>query len=259
MRFAWKLIRFIFINFCFCIICSSIHIFIRNLERRRRWLAIASQKLSKILLQLSNIKVHIRGQENIKPDKNYLVVMNHTSYIDIPVVQSLLKNTCFITHYEMRTRNFFLYALSILNECLLIERRSLKNLRKEIKSATEILKKNFHLIFFPEGKSTNGEKVIPFHPPFFISAIQAKKEVLPICLNYISIDDEPVNKSNKDTLCWYRESNVGFIEHVLGFSKIRCLKLQVDILPPISSENKKARELALESHKAISEKFKPLI
>ncbi len=80
---AWALLWFIitmllfFIPFCVCFFWKEPKRSHVSYPLFRVWM--------KVFLPLAGISIKIKGKENFKPGKNYIVVCNHTSLIDIPV------------------------------------------------------------------------------------------------------------------------------------------------------------------------------
>ena len=109
---------------------------------------------------------------------------------------------------------------------------------------------------FPEGTSTNGEKILPFHPPFFSIAIRAKKPVLPVYIHYTKIENQALNTQNRDLICWY-DNKISFKDHFLKLLQIKSINVKVKFLPPLNPENKNSRLLATESRERIQKYFTP--
>ena len=196
------------------------------------------------------VKIETKGLEHLKKKKNYLIVSNHVSYTDITLIHLFIKNNRFITHYEWQENNPFLNLISRKAGVHFIERRNLKNIRKELRDATNVLKQGLHLVFFPEGTSTDGSKILPFHPPFFATAIQAQKSVLPICINYRKVNSIPLTAKNHNLICWY-DHKVSFSKHFLQLLQFKSIEVEILFLPPIDTKGKNSRNLAIESRKQI--------
>ncbi len=127
---------------------------------------------------------------------NYLIVSNHLSYVDIFVLGSRVPG-CFVTSVEIKETPF-LGQVTSLAGCLFVERRNKINIHQEIKDLTQGLKNGLNIFIFPEATSTNGETVIRFRRPLLNSAIDAKKKILPLVLNYRKIDENPIGLHNRD-------------------------------------------------------------
>lgn len=196
------------------------------------------------------VKIEAKGLEHLKKRENYLIVSNHVSYTDITLIHLFIKNNRFITHYEWQESSPFLNLIATKAGVHFIERRNLKNIRKELREATNVLKQGLHLVFFPEGTSTDGSKILPFHPPFFATALQAQKSILPICINYKKVNNTPLTAKNHNLICWY-DHKVSFATHLLQLLQFKSIEVEILFLPPIDTKGKNSRSLAIESREQI--------
>lgn len=237
-----------FLSCVLTLICYSsfAELLIKNKIQKQKKVSALIRFLSKILMQALGFKITAKGLKYLQKNQNYLIVANHLSYTDITILHSFIQHNCFITHYEWQENNPFLNLIAKKAGVYFVERRNLKNIRKELKDTTDILKKGLHLVFFPEGTSTDGSKTLPFHPPFFITAIQAKKSVLPVRISYTKIENKEVCANNKDQVYWYG-NDMDFARHLFRMAQLKSVEVCVHFLPPISSENKNSRTLAQES------------
>ncbi len=256
IRLVYRLLSFVFSVVTVFLINTFFSVFIKNKVNRQRKLSKLLRFISHKQIQMIGMKVKVQGLEHLKKNENYLIAANHVSYIDIPLLQSIISNNRFITHPNVSNQNFFLGLITKISGSYFIQ-RSIKNIRTELRETTDILKNGFHLIFFPEGTSTDGSKILPFYPLFFATAVYSKKPVLPIYINYTKIGDEHFNIKNHDIICWYG-NQMGFKKHLFRLLQIKSIEVNIKILPPLTSENKKSRVLAKESREQIQKHFMPL-
>lgn len=205
-------------------------------------------------MYIMGFTIKAEGREYLKLNKNYLIVANHIGYIDIPLLQFFIHNNFFISHHEVREDSPFLNFIASKAGSYFIERRNLQKLRKELRDTTELLQKGFHVVMFPEGTSTNGEKILPFHPPFFSIAIRSKTPVLPVYINYEKIEHQDLNIQNRDLIYWY-DNKTSFKDHFLKLLQLKSINVNVKFLPPLNPENKTSRLLAKESREQIQKHF----
>ena len=118
-----------------------------------------------------------------------------------------------------------------------MERRNKNNIHKEISEITQALENNLNVTIFPEATSTNGNEVIRFRKPLYTAAVQAKRPVQPFCMQYLSIDGEPVTTANRDELCWY--DNMPFASHLMNVFSKRKIQMKVTYLEPLHYEEEK--------------------
>ena len=257
IRLIYRLLFFLSCVLILVFFSTTVSFLVKDKTLRRKKISSLIRFLSKKLMKTLSFKIKAEGLNNFQKDQNYLIVANHVGYSDITLLHSFIKNNCFITHYEWQEDSPFLNLIAKKAKVYFIERRNLKNIRTELKETADILKKGLHLVFFPEGTSTNGSRILPFHPLFFTTATRTKTPVLPVCINYKKINNEPVSIKNRDLVYWY-DRKMSFMGHLLKFLQLKSIEVNINFLPPINSESKNSRSLAVESRESIQKHFIPL-
>lgn len=187
-------------------------------------------RIGQKFLKSFNIKLKIIHPERLDMmnDKSYLAVANHVSYTDI-IMLAALENFVFITSVEMGN-NAFLGTITRNGGCLYTDRKKFVSLPHEIEKFAETIKQGFKVMLFPEGTSTNGETVKEFRKSLFEVAVLAKCPVLPICINYKTLDHKPITKDNRNLIYWY--GDMDFAPHILKLLGRR-IEAEVEILEPV--------------------------
>ena len=104
-------------------------------------------------------------------------------------------------------------------------------------SVIHSLKKHPHsyakidILLFPEGTSTNGERILPFQTVPFAAPLRNRSIILPVSIAYQSIDDEPVTVANRDLVYWY--GDMEFSTHFWKLLSLRSIEVIVTIQPKI--------------------------
>ncbi|WP_281950921.1 lysophospholipid acyltransferase family protein [Nitrosophilus kaiyonis] len=133
---------------------------------------------TKIILKLIGIKIVTEG----KPDKEAkMIIMNHSSFIDIPVIEATYPyDMVWIAKKELFDIPFFGLLLKLPENIRLDreDRKSLIFLLKEAKEKT----KNKTIAIFPEGTRARGEKLLPFKPGAKIIAEKLKLKIQPVII-----------------------------------------------------------------------------
>ena len=204
----------------------------------------------------SKLSENSESQEGFTKNENFLIVCNHGSYLDILILYSVLKNPCFITSKDMQD-TFFPGVMTRYSNCYALERHRKNRLKEDIKSITDRLLSGQNVVLFPEGTTGDGEKLLKFKSPIFDSAFQAKKKTQPVCLNYLSIDGNPLNGKNKDRVFWYGGSS--FLKHFIGLCQTRRLECEMVLTSPLPPEETNRRELALKARRQIAREFKAVV
>ncbi len=209
----------------------SAPLFLLSDQRRRILSAHNTRFFILILTKLFGMRVSIQGKR--PPKGPCLVASNHLSYLDVLALYAV-QPTIFITSQEVRETPF-LGWLCLAAGCFFVERRSKDKIRGEQEPITNLLAAGVPVALFPEGTSSNGASVLPFKSTFFEPAVQSRANVLPVCLNYLSIGGEPLSHLNRDRLCWY--GDMDFLPHFLGFLGSRSMEIEVKLLTLLPAES----------------------
>jgi len=222
-----------------------------SFDRARHTLTVLIAYTCKAGLFIFNIKIIADGSFDFEKG-NALIVANHLSYIDIFAISTVYPSS-FVTSHEMR-KTPFLGQLCQFGGCLFVDRKNRRNLSAEVDELTHALRQNIPVTIFPEATSYNGEKLHPFRKPLFQAAINANVKILPLCLNYHSLDGEPITLKNRDSVFWY--GDYPFFYHALKLFSHDELVVFVTALNPIEVEGKDKHTLATETHHAIASHYK---
>lgn len=254
MRTIGKKIGAVLILLCFSVCGVLISLLPAGARMRRLFLLRNVSLHARLFLKLFGVRVHCKHKERLQEkQQGRLLVANHVSYVDILVISSIAPSV-FITSRELGG-TLFLGLLARLGGSLFVERRKVAGLKKEIEMIARILKQNLPVVLFPEGTTSNGERVHAFKNALFDAAITAGVDVLPICLRYTSINGGPVTRENRDSV--YYHGGTTFFSHIPRLLALR--SIDVDILPLKIiriHKNSGRKELAEASHAVIQEAYR---
>lgn len=179
--------------------------------------------------------------------RNFLVVSNHLSYVDVLVMSSLFP-AVFVTSIEV-LKTPVLGELCILGGSLFVERRSREKTHLEVNSLANALRAGLNVVVFPEATTSSGEFVRPFKASMFDAAVQAQVEVLPLCIHLVSVNGGKVTPEYRDSVCYY--GDMEFSSHFLRLLRLKRLKIRLKVMEPIRGTD--LRELRDSSFQLISE------
>ncbi len=135
------------------------------------------------LLKVSGVSVKIKGKENIEPHKNYVIISNHASLFDIPILLYAIRNEIkMIAKKELVYIPIFGWSL-LAGGYILINRNNTKSALKSIKKARAKLNKRTSILIFPEGTRSENGYIQPFKKGAFLLAFQTKLDLLPISIS----------------------------------------------------------------------------
>lgn len=145
---------------------------------------ILIQKWAKRLLRILKIKITLSGKVlNIFSNDSFLVVSNHISWLDIPVIFSL-KPITFVSASDVKTWPI-IGTLAKTSGAIFIDRNRKSSLLEVLQAMNHHFKNHKQSIcIFPEGITSNGYQVLSFKSNLFQSAFESNKLLLPLSIKY---------------------------------------------------------------------------
>jgi len=129
-----------------------------------------------------NWNVDIEGAEEIDDRNPYIIVSNHLSNADIPVISNLPWEMKWVAKKELFTLPIVGWMMKMAGD-ILVDRRSTIKRAGVFKQCKYYLDKSVSVIFFPEGTRSKSGKLNRFSMGAFDLAIREKLPVLPIVLD----------------------------------------------------------------------------
>lgn len=130
------------------------------------------------------LPIHYKGLENI-PKSPVVIVGNHQSSLDIPLIGSLVDAH---PHIWLATVNLLsspLLSLVLRRMTALIDMSSPQKGMRSLVNAIKLINNNKHAIIFPEGGRFTDGKVHHFYGGFVIIAKKTGRPVVPVCLRNV--------------------------------------------------------------------------
>jgi 1-acyl-sn-glycerol-3-phosphate acyltransferase len=183
MKFIFGSIRF-FILFIVALLSTLIVITVKPCVPHRIWAKVVKQ-WSLSMLKATGVVLKINANVPYLMN-NVLIVANHISWLDIPVLYAICF-VKFIARSEMR--KWWLLRVMIDSTATIFINRSRKKDLLHINQTIARELPHSTVALFPEGKTSSGESVLPFKSSLFESAMISDARILPIVLNYYHKSD----------------------------------------------------------------------
>jgi 1-acyl-sn-glycerol-3-phosphate acyltransferase len=177
------------------------------------------------------------------PLANALIVANHSSWLDIVVIDSV-QPAAFIAKAEI-ARWPVVGLLVARSGTLFIERGKRSAVHAVLQDAVSRLKSGSAVAVFPEGTTNDGKSLLPFHGNLMEAAIRGEVLVQPLAISYRNRQGElagSVAFVGKTTF-------VGSLLRVLADSDIR---VSVEVLAPQIAVGSTRHALATDTRLAIA-------
>ncbi|SAK71769.1 phospholipid/glycerol acyltransferase [Caballeronia fortuita] len=133
------------------------------------------------MLRLSGMTLVVHNDE-ARLDSGVLVVGNHVSWIDIYVINAW-RPTPFVSKAEIRKWPVVGWLAHQLGT-VFVQREKRSDAKRIMHELADRLMKGEMMCVFPEGTTTDGQALLPFHANLFQAAVSASCPVQPICLMY---------------------------------------------------------------------------
>lgn len=200
------------------------------------------QRWSRKLLTILGIRLRVSG--DLQPGA--LLVANHVSWIDIFVINAATP-TAFVSKAEVRGWPAIGW-LAEKTDTLFIERGRRQHVQHIAHAMAERLAAGQSVAFFPEGTTTDGTTLLPFHAGLFQPAIAAGVPVQPVVVRYATRD------GRHSTAPAYA-GDTSFVECLWATVTSRGLVAELDGLAALPTAGGERRELARRAETAIRERL----
>jgi 1-acyl-sn-glycerol-3-phosphate acyltransferase len=136
------------------------------------------------LVWAAGIKLEVTGLENVEPDESYILIANHQSHMDIPVLTwGLPIPQRIIAKKELFKIPFLGWGMKAVG-MLSIDRSNRKQSFETLKEAEEIIKTyRLSILAFPEGTRSDDGNIHPFKKGPFVLAINTGLPLLPVSVS----------------------------------------------------------------------------
>jgi 1-acyl-sn-glycerol-3-phosphate acyltransferase len=168
-------------------------------------------------------------------------VSNHSSWVDVPVLGGVLDG-CFVAKRQVAGWPV-IGTIARLGRSVFVTRQRGATAR-ELGDMRARLRAGDNLILFPEGTSSDGSRVLPFHSSFFAVAEAADGPpplLQPVSIVYDRLGGLPTRRASRPVFAWYGDMDIASHFWRMGqHSGLRVTVLLHAPLNPARFPNRKA-------------------
>ena len=177
---------------------------------RARWRMFIFRSWSLCVLPIFGVKVKVEGSP---PEPPFLLVTNHLSYLDIPVIGSQA-GAIFVAKSEISSwPGVGLMCRSV--NTIFVDRNLRRDLPRVMGEIDRELADGMGVVLFAEGTSSKGATILPFRPSLLESAARSDIPVSFATLSYHTPEGEPPAHL---AVCWW--GGMDFSPHALELAKL---------------------------------------
>jgi len=143
----------------------------------------ASRVWTILVLFMSGIRLDVSGREKLERGRSYIVMSNHASAMDIPIVYAALPfRFGFLAKRELFLIPFFGWGVAATGH-IPVDRKSPRRARRSVERAVRVLRSRGNsLAVFPEGTRTRTGELGRFKLGVFSIAVDAGVPIVPVAI-----------------------------------------------------------------------------
>ena len=222
--FFSKLIVFIVASVILIFLCLLFGKIIPLIEK---WFPVYFHKM---LLWLLSIKVEIVC-ESKRSMKSNLFISNHLSYLDIPILGSKFPLR-FVAKSEVKSWPLFGF-LAKKGRSIFIKRNKTDSFNQKNK-ILDVLSSGEKVFIFPEGTTSDGNRVLAFKSSSFSSVENQNLTIQPIVIVYSDLNGIPINRWLRPMIAWYGDMDLK--PHLSKLVGLISIKAKLIYLEPINTQ-----------------------
>ena len=213
----------------------------RDPSRAWRWRCAWFRRWARGALRILDVRLRVVGPT---PQPPFLLVCNHLGYLDVPVLASVV-DAAFVAKSEVASWPV-LGRFCRWMGTLFVDRRRRRDLPAALHALDAEIAAGRGVVFFPEGTSSGGGRVLPFHAPLLAAAAEAGLPVAWAALSYAT----PAGEEDSATaVCWWGDAP--FLPHFARLLALPHVEARLRLCEkPVAATDRK--RLAEELHGAVS-------
>ena len=192
----------------------------------------------KLLCRIFGVRLEIVGTP--VTDRGVLLVTNHTGYLDV-LIMSAATRVSFVAKKEVRSWPLF-GLMARLQRSVFVDRERRGDARQARDVLRERLRAGDALVLFPEGTSTDGNRIIPFKSAL-MGAVESVlgtdangapvyAPVQPVTITYVAMYGMPLGRENRPFYAWYGDMDL--LPHLWEMMKSGPLDVVVEFHAPLT-------------------------
>lgn len=128
---------------------------------------------------LTGVRRVYKGREHFARDENYVVVCNHTSFMDVPLCSPGIPSPN-KTIAKVEMSRIPVFGVIYKGGSVLVDRKNARSRQASFLKMKEVLRMGMHMCIYPEGtRNKTNEPLLRFQDGAFKLAIEAGKRIIP--------------------------------------------------------------------------------
>lgn len=197
---------------------------------------------------LRALGLRLQAQGSPRPGAK-LIVANHVSWLDIMAIHAVCPQARFVSKADVQ-RWPLVNRLVDAAGTLYLERDKRRDALRVVHQMAEALAAGQTVAVFPEGTTSDGRTLLPFHANLLQAAVATATPVQPVALRYADAA-QPISEAARYV------GNVTLARSLWWLACGEGLVVHVHLLPAIGSRHAERRALAARVREAIADELLP--
>ncbi|RJF89550.1 1-acyl-sn-glycerol-3-phosphate acyltransferase [Oleomonas cavernae] len=191
----------------------------------------------KMLCRILGVRVVVHGRRHRR--SAVLFIANHSSWLDIPVMSAVIPAS-FVAKSEIQGWPIFGF-LAKLQRTVFVERERRSRTAESRDVLVQRLEGGDNLILFPEGTSSDGNRILPFKSALFGAAeIEVPRRdgsrgpvvVQPVTVSYTKLQGMPMGRDYRPFFTWFGDMEL--VPHLLQALSFGPITAEVEFHAPLT-------------------------
>lgn len=178
--------------------------------KRTEIFRVTSLVWMRVFFLFSGCRLIVKGKKNFEPGRNYIVLCNHNSLMDVPLTTPFIPGAN-KTIAKVEISRVPVFGMIYKRGSILVDRNDKNSRSDSFKKMKEVLKLGMHMCIYPEGTRNKTElPVKAFHDGAFKLAVESGTPIIPTLL----FNTKKVLPPGKTFFFWPSRMELHFLPHV---------------------------------------------
>ena len=138
----------------------------------------------RVLRLITGVGVRVRGLEHVPTDGCYVIIANHCSHLDGPMLILALPHAIYFVIKRELTRLPIWGQAVVAAGFIAVDRSDSEKAHRQLRAAVAAIRAGRTVLVFPEGTRSPDGSLLPFKKGGFHLAVDAQVPILPVVVNH---------------------------------------------------------------------------
>ena len=200
-----------------------------------------------ITCRILGIRIHVKGTP---PEAPFLLVSNHTGYVDVLVLASQL-DCSFVAKADAASWPVF-GSLCRAGGTIFLNRERARQIPVAMRQMDHVMKRGRGVVLFAEGKSSNGAELLPFRSSLLAVAARAD---MPVSYASLTYETPPGSPSARNAVCWWDDTSL--VTHLRRLASLPGFDATL-VFGDTTVHGQDRKDLATRLHQSVRSIFRPV-